>query len=142
MRAGRQQIRGPPAPPCTGALGRGGQHRAGARAGKAGGRHPVKGSEPDFILPGHEPVQGALQGQRRDHHGEHGFHCVPRRPGGLHTERHFRELAGEGDHLHADGQPHKGPVGKLRAQHPEAGPGAPYHERDHHHARGQVPATA
>ncbi len=35
------------------------------------------------------------------------------------------QLAGEGDHLHADGQPHKGPVGKLRAQHPEAGPGAP-----------------
>lgn len=49
---------------------------------------------------------------------------------------------GEGDHLHADGQPHKGPVGKLRAQHPEAGPGAPYHKRDHHHARGQMPATA
>ena len=58
VRAGRQQIRGPPAPPCTGALGRGGQHRAGARAGEAGGRHPVKGSEHDFILPGHEPAHG------------------------------------------------------------------------------------
>lgn len=36
----------------------------------------------------------------------------------------------------------RGPVRKLWTQHPAFGPGAFDHQRDHHHARKQVPVTA
>ena len=129
---------GPPSPPCTGAVGRGGQHRAGAGAGKNRGRYPVTGNQPDPLLPGHEPVQGALQRQLGNHHGKHGQHYLPRRAGGVHLKRHFRELAGKGDHLHADRRAQPGAVGKLQPEPATAWPGADDHQRDHHHAGGQM----
>ena len=102
------------------------------------GRYPVTGNQPDPLLPGHEPVQGPLQRQLGNHHGKHGQHYLPRRAGGVYLKRHFRELAGKGDHLHADRRAQPGTVGKLQPEPATAWPGADDHQRDHHHAGGQM----
>ena len=135
-------LKNPPAPSCEGAVGRGGKHGTGAGAGKNRGRHPVTGNQSDPVLSGHEPMQGPIQRPCGNDHGQHGQHCVSGRPGGVHPKGHIGKLAGQGNDLHADGQPHTGPVGELWAQHPAFGPGAPDHQRDHHHARKQVPVAA
>ena len=41
-------------------VGRGGQHRTGAGAGKNRGRHSVTRGQPDPLLSGHEPMQGPV----------------------------------------------------------------------------------
>ena len=120
------------------AVGRGGQHGTGAGAGKNRCRYPFPGDQPDALLSGYEPMQGAVQGPFRNHHGKHGQYRVPRRPGGFHPKGYFGKLAGQGHHLHADRGPQPGPVRELQPEYAAAWPGADDDQRDHHHAGRQV----
>ena len=142
MREGGQCAWGPSAPPRPGAVGRGRQHGAGPEPGEAGGGDPLPRGQPDPVLSGPVPMQGHLQGQRGDDHGQHGQRGFPGRAGALHRQGDFRGVAGQANHFHADRQPVPRAVRELQPEHPAPGPGAYDHGRAHHHARRQMYFTA
>ena len=124
------------------AVGRGGQHGAGAPARKAGRRDPFTGNLPMPVFAGTKPAQSPIQRPRGNHYGKHGQRDFSRRPGTLHHQGNFRG-AGAGNHFDVYRQPDTGPVGELRPEFAAARQGTDDDGRNHHYARRPLyPATA
>ena len=89
------------------------------------------------VFAGAIPAKGALQGQRRNHHRQHGFGHFLRGPGENHPERHGGAV-GQGKHRHLHHQRHQRDATELWHQLPKAGPGANDNGRTGNHAGRQV----